>query len=149
MQTFLLFPFLLGALVIFQPSLNRILLDQKGLSYAVLLNGCVVFSMAAIFIGAILFWSDRFPDYLRPKLGGDFRGWYFLPGLMGFTLVLLVPLSIRAVGAMSTVIAMLLGQLATSIVWDYFTDGRPIHSLRILGLAFAALGAYLSFRPAP
>lgn len=70
-----------------------------------------------------------------------------MPGLMGFFLVLLVPLAIKNLGAFVTLATMMLGQVATSFLWDIYAEGIPISVSRLLGLALVMAGAYFSFKP--
>ena len=147
MNPWIALPFLLGSLVVFQPLLNRVILEQRGLPFAAWLNSVVLISLAT---SALLFCylaGDRMPPYLRPRLTGEWHSWFLLPGLMGFTLVFCVPLAIRSFGAFPTIVAVLCGQVLTSFAYDLWSSGRPITSWRVLGLGCVLVGAYLSFRP--
>ncbi len=148
MNLALAWPVLLGTLVVFQPLLNRMIFDERGLSFAAWLNSVVLVTVATSVLLLCLYLGERCPEFLRPRMAGMIRWWYVVPGLLGLTLVLLVPLSMRQFGAFTTVLAMLVGQLGTSVVWDLVADGRPITPTRIAGLVCAGIGAYLSFKPA-
>jgi len=147
MTIYLLVPLLLGALAVFQPILNRLMLDLRGQSFVAWLNSLVLFTVASLTLLAIYTNSEKFPEYLRPKFNGEWRWWYVLPGLMGFLVVFNLPLAIRSFGSFSTILALILGQLLTSLVYDAYTSGQLPGLSRILGLVFALAGVYLSFRP--
>jgi len=135
----------LGSLVVFQPILNRLILEHRGLAFAVWLNAVVLLVMASIFCLFIFYKPERFPELTHFKLSGSFQWWYFLPGSFGLMLVMGVPLIIKNFGAFSTVLTMLCGQLVTSFFYDIWA-GQPFNSLRFLGLLLAGTGAFLSFR---
>lgn len=139
--------FLLGSIVVFQPSLNRVIFEHKGLSFAVLLNGAILFVIAAIFFLAISLSPERFPDIFRFLPNRGFSWWYILPGIMGFLLVLLVPVMIKNLGAFPVVITMILGQVTTSFLWDIYQEGVSLSAARLLGLILVMTGAYFSFKP--
>ena len=118
------------------------------MAFAAWLNSLVLFIMASLLLGLMYFAGDRFPEYFRIKADGPMRWWFILPGMMGFAIVFNLPLSMRAIGAFPTIIALLLGQLVASFIFDTVSQNQPISWARLLGLGFAAVGAYLSFRPA-
>lgn len=136
---------LLGAMIVFQPAINRLILEQKGLSFAVFLNGSILFLSACTLFFVIFSSSERIPLILQLKSAGTFRLWFLLPGIMGFCLVVTVPIMIKNLGALPTILAMLLGQIITSLVWDVFFENVAINASRVVGLALAFVGAYLSF----
>lgn len=145
MNLITIFGLVLGSLVVFQPALNRLILENRGLGFAVWLNGTVLLATASIFCLFIFYRPERFPELVRFKLSGPFHWWYVLPGLFGLMMVTGVPLMIKNIGALSTVLTMLFGQLVTSFFWD-FLAGQPWSSARFFGLLLAGAGAYLSFR---
>jgi uncharacterized membrane protein YdcZ (DUF606 family) len=147
MKIYLVICFLLGALVVFQPSLNRIIFAQKGLSFAVFLNGSILFSSAVILFAVSFYLPDHVPLAQRFTPHSDVNWWYVLPGLMGFLLVVLVPIMIKNVGAFSTVVAMILGQVVTSILWDVYQEGVALSGSRLFGLLLVIAGAYFTFKP--
>ena len=146
MAYFLLLSFLLGSLVVFQPALNRVLLESRGLGFAIFLNGAIVFLLALLFLAFLWFSADRVPEFVRPKWRGVDHLWFVLPGLMGFTLVVSVPLCFRHFGAVSTVLVMLLGQLVTSFLWDFLWEEKPLQLARGVAVLLAFIAAYLSVR---
>lgn len=138
--------FILGSLLVFQPALNRLILEEKGLSFAALLNGIILFLATTSLFLIISSSAYRWPPLL-PLKSGAFHWWYILPGLCGFLLVFLVPLMIKHMGAFPVILTMLLGQVTTGFLWDVFAQGSSISMERVLGLLLAMAGAYLSFKP--
>ena len=141
-----LLPLLLGILVVFQPALNRQIMDRNGLGVAILTNHTTLFVLAMVSLGIILALGDRVPDILRPRAENGLQWWYLIPGLIAFTLTALVPFAITSVGAVATVVGMLAGQLLTSLVWDAVAEGRPPTWPRVIGMMLAMAGALLSFK---
>lgn len=140
----LFFPLLMGTFLVFQPGINRQIMASKGLGFAIVLNGCVVFFLTTSFFLLAFFWGDRLPDFFRFKTGGAIQWWFVLPGLLGFSLVACVPFILASVGALSTVVGMLAGQLLTSLAWDAFLEGRPPSAMRVIGMCLAMGGALLT-----
>jgi uncharacterized membrane protein YdcZ (DUF606 family) len=137
----------LGAIVVIQPTINRLIGDHQGMAMAAWINGIVLFLSTGLLFLIVWSFPDRFPSGLHLKSGAGFRLWYFLPGLMGLCLVLLVPLTMKNIGAFPTVIAMLAGQIATSFFIDIAINNQAFSASRGIGLFLALTGAYLSFRP--
>jgi uncharacterized membrane protein YdcZ (DUF606 family) len=138
---------LLGSLVIFQPAINRLVADAKGLSFAALLNASVILITASLFFLVISLMPERFPKHLRFISHGVWNWWFLLPGLIGFVLVLLTPVMIKNLGAFPTVSLMMLGQVSTSIIWDSYAEGIPFNMTRCFGVLLVLSGAYFSMRP--
>ncbi len=137
----------LGAIVVLQPTLNRAIGEDHGMAMAVFLNALVGFSLTALFFFIIWLFPERFNQALQFKSQAGFRFWYILPGAMGLTLVLMVPLTMKNIGAFSTVLIMLAGQIATSFFIDVAINQQAFSLSRGMGLILALTGAYLSFRP--
>jgi transporter family-2 protein len=141
-----LLPLVLGILVVFQPALNRQIMDRHGLGYAIVTNHTTLFVLAMISLGITLALGDRIPDILRLRTGERLQWWYLIPGVIAFTLTALVPFAITSVGAVATVVGMLAGQLLTSLVWDAVAEGRPPTWSRVIGMSLAMAGALFTFR---
>ncbi|RZA25643.1 MAG: hypothetical protein EOP10_06235 [Proteobacteria bacterium] len=148
MNYYIIVSLLLGVVAVFQPMLNRTILDTRGLTFAAWLSSFVLFLIATLIMAIVHFKSERFPDYMRPKFEGVWEWWFVLPGLFGFFLVFLLPLSMRSLGAFVSIVLLLLGQLFTSFIYDALVVGKPVTTARVAGLVFTLIGAYLSFRPA-
>ncbi len=139
--------FMLGSLAVLQPSLNRLVFAQKGLSFAVFVNGAVVFSCVTLLFMAVNYSPDKFPTALRLSQEEASQWWYALPGLMGFILVMAVPMMIKNIGAFTTVVTMIMGQVATSFLWDLYQNTSALNSSRMIGMILVMAGVYFTFRP--
>lgn len=146
MKGFVVLGLLLGSLVVFQPIFNRLILEQRGLGFAIWLNATGVFIAANILALIIFLVPERFPQLMRFKVSEVFHWWFLAPSLCGLMLVSCVPLLIRNLGASSTVLLLLSGQLTTSFLWDALFLGAGFSPARFFGMMLAFLGAYLSFK---
>ncbi|MCA9507979.1 MAG: DMT family transporter [Myxococcales bacterium] len=146
MNFFFFLSLCLGCIVVIQPTLNRIIGDSQGMAMAAFINGVVLLLSAAIMLIVLISFPDKFHHNFWLKTGNGFRLWHVLPGLMGLSLVLMVPLTMKNIGAFSTVLAMLAGQIITSFVIDITINQQAFSLARFTGLVLALLGAVLSFR---
>lgn len=146
MNIFFFIALSLGSFIVIQPNLNRLIAEQHGLAMAAFINGLMLFLASSLLIFFIWHLGDKANTTLQIKANEAFKAWYILPGLMGLTLVMVVPLTMKNIGAFSTVIAMLAGQIATSFWLDSFINHQPISLARVIGLIMALVGAYLSFK---
>lgn len=146
MKGFIILGILLGSLVVFQPILNRLILEQRGLAFAIWVNATVLFVAASMLALIIFLMPERFPQLMRFKVSDVFSWWFLAPGLFGLMLVSFVPMLIKNIGASTTVLLLLSGQLATSFLWDAIVSGHAFNAARFFGMLLAFLGAYLSFK---
>mgnify|MGYP000844814393 CR=1 FL=1 len=137
---------LAGLATVVQGGLNRRLSETNGLAMATLINGVATLVVAAALYGLILVWPQKFPELLhvRGNLGSDFRAWYVVPGILGFIIVVGLPLSIAYIGATKTFLIMLGFQMLGSLAWDAFLEGQAISTARLVGVALALGGATLA-----
>ena len=91
--------------------------------------------------------------FLRGGALGSWRvvPWYALvAGLFGLVVVVAINFTIPRLGAISTVMLIVTGQLIAGLVIDHFglldTAIRPISLSRIIGLAILFVGVYLVVR---
>lgn len=147
MNPHILLPLLVGVVAVFQPMLNRVILDTKGLSFAAWINSVVLLVIATLAVLVTYFFSEQMPEFMRPKMGTEWHWWFIVPGIFGYIIVFFLPLSMRSLGAFVTIVALLLGQLITSFLYDTLVYGKPITTARAFGLILTLAGAYLTFRP--
>ncbi|MCC7402774.1 MAG: DMT family transporter [Bdellovibrionales bacterium] len=120
MGLYLVIPIVAGICIVLQGGLNRLSAGQFGLLSAVLVNALVfvVFSLG-LWIGARNGWLPV-PESLGANSIRDLRWWQYLPGLFGFLIVLLIPLSIGHLGAGLTFSLVIATQLVASFAWDSY-----------------------------
>jgi len=138
----------LGSVAVFQPLLNRAIAEHKGLALAVWTNGLVLFSGANLLLLFVYLFSERCSESFTLKPEGPWSLWYLLPGTMGLALVIGLPLMIKNIGAFSTFMSFLSGQLLVSFAWDWYMQSQSPGAARFTGLMLALVGTYLSIRPA-
>lgn len=120
MGLYLVIPIVAGICIVLQGGLNRLSAGQFGLLSAVLVNALVfvVFSLG-LWVGARNGWLPV-PESLGANSIRDLRWWQYLPGLFGFLIVLLIPLSIGHLGAGLTFSLVIATQLVASFAWDSY-----------------------------
>lgn len=146
MFLFKIFPFFLGACAVLQGSLNRNSGQILGMSKAILINALVL-----LFLASSIFLLGKWKPEALPALfrtdaltNNSLPWWFFLPGIFGFILVAGAPFSISKIGAVSTFVTMVAGQMVTSLLWDQFVTGRSADLYRICGALLTILGAFLT-----
>jgi transporter family-2 protein len=133
----------IGVARLMQGNLNAIIVDAWGIGGASLLNG-IMFSATTTILFAIVRLAtirDLAPNPGRPR--GAW--WFVFPGLLGATVVVLLPISIILLGSLTTFIIVILGELLTAAVYDALFEGKPISLPRILGLLFVFGGLAVTF----
>ena len=75
-----------------------------------------------------------------------FRGWWLVPGLVGFLIVLGLPWAVQRIGALSTFVALVGAQMLASAAWDRLAGGIPLSAPRVLGAICTVAGVVLLSR---
>ena len=131
---------------VIQGGLNKQIAGQWGLSSTLLVNNfLILLASIAIYYGCKVFpevWSEQ----LLPRGSfAAFRWWYFIPALCGLIIIAGIPLLIPKIGASGVFLALIVGQLIFSIIWDLFVEKIPIPTTRYVGALLTFLGLGLSF----
>lgn len=144
MNVLKLLPIILGGAAVMQAVLNKTIAGTNGLSTACLINGFVVAVCAAIFFLLVYWFPDYFPEIIHiRKTEQTFQWWYLIPGLIGFSLILVIPLVITEVGALSVFLGIIAGQIIVSLVWDARFENIPVNGIRLAGAMMTFVGALL------
>jgi uncharacterized membrane protein YdcZ (DUF606 family) len=140
-------PATVGALVVMQAGINRLVGTRHGLPVAVLINASM-FLTAASCLWAVARWRG---DLLPPGLAlpSDatplrLKAWYLLPGLCGFLATLGGPLAMAQLGALRTFVVMIAAQVVASAVWDWAVLHQPPGWQRVAGGALAVAGVFVA-----
>lgn len=143
-----LLPFLIGVMGVLQNTMNRRYAVSMGIPMALVFNGIVLFFGALIFYFGLRFIpAKNIPGlYQASESGFAFGWWLFIPGLLGFLIVAIAPWAIESVGATKVFIGVIVAQIFTSILWDYFVESLPVDPMRAAGAALALAGALLAAR---
>ncbi|MFZ3231544.1 MAG: DMT family transporter [Pseudobdellovibrio sp.] len=143
MTLYLFLPFITGVSIIMQAGLNRQTSMQIGLLSAVLLNSFIFFSMS-LFIWILVRkeWI-QVPAAFQIKDFSMIQPWYLIPGILGFFIVLCMPLALRSMPAALAFGVSISTQLIVSVIWDYFTMGVLPTLQKIIGILFLFVGSFL------
>jgi len=141
------FALLAGTLVVLQSGMNKNISQQWGFAATVLIGaiGYLVFNL--IFLSLTYYRPQWFPaEYLPKGSFSDFRWYWVLPGLFGFSLVMGITVSISQIGAVSAILLSIASQVVTSMLWDKFIDDRPLGAMKIAGAVIACIGVFMTTR---
>ena len=132
----ILIPFFIGAFSVAQAGLNRRIAGEWGLSWAVLFNTLVLLLIVLACLG-LGYWAGKFSF-------SSIKWWYLIPGIAGFIIVAGLPLSVARVGAMSTFMFLIAGQMIFSALWDKGFEGIPVSLPRVVGAVLVMAGAWIA-----
>jgi uncharacterized membrane protein YdcZ (DUF606 family) len=134
----------LGLASVIQGGVNRKIALNWGYPETTFLNALVltVASGAVFLLAKSLGWGSGLRE--REHIFQGFNIWYVAPGLLGFSLVILVPYVIEKIGAMNLFVALIGSQLLASATWDYFMEGIGVSPARLFGAALAFIGATIA-----
>lgn len=141
MSMWVILPFALGGLAVFQAGFNRRIAAAWGLAPATMLNTAVLLVVGLSF----LWWSSAHrsarPQFFQP--GGSleqFRLWWLLPGLFGFSLLTGLPYALDKMGALRVFVVLVASQVMTSLLWDATVEKIDITWPRLVGAGLALGG---------
>ena len=135
MKIVYLLPILLGLGGVVQAGVNRLISDRVGLAHAVLLNTLVLLGSALLFRLFAGGSSDGFKE---------FKLWWLVPGLIGFSLVAGGPWVISRIGAVQAFVFIISAQLLGSLIWDLKVEHLPVSRERWIGVALVWVGVLLT-----
>lgn len=144
-----MWPFLiityLGFAAVLQGGLNRQISTDWGLPPTVLANAVVLLVCAGIVFLATL---SAAPESLlaHRQFLANLSLRQLLPGLLGFSIVFLIPYTIAQYGALNVFLGLIAAQLFASGLWDYWFEGQGLNIYRLTGAGLAGLGAWIALR---
>lgn len=149
MGFFYLLPMLLGVTVVVQGTMNRQIGAIYGLSTAVLINAAVFFVLSLCFFLVAKYTPSLVPEFLQVKSSDSaFSLKYIIPGSCGFLLVMGLPWAIQNIGAARSFLLLIVAQILTGFVWDFFDSATQPHLLKISGALLTIVGgALILFSP--
>lgn len=65
------------------------------------------------------------------------KWWYILPGIFGFFIVTLIPITIAEIGSFKVFLITICSQLTLSLILDIFIENIPLTPNRIIGALLA------------
>jgi uncharacterized membrane protein YdcZ (DUF606 family) len=145
MSVMKMLPIILGGSGVIQAVMNKDIAAVYGLSLASLINGAIVVLCAVFVFVLVQYFPGYFPDILIFNKNNVkvFQWWYLIPGVIGFCLVLLVPLAIMEVGTLPVFLGIIAGQIIVSIVWDAYYENIPVNIICVVGALLTFMGAFL------
>jgi transporter family-2 protein len=142
---YLLLPLYLGFATVLQSGLNRIISREWGLSAVTFMNSVVLTVPAAVFWWVTYRWPEKLPEIFQNP-GGAFAQWswwYWIPGVLGLSVVAGIPFAIARIGALQTFVFLIAAQIVASMGWDAIAEGKAINLARVVGALLAFGGALL------
>jgi uncharacterized membrane protein YdcZ (DUF606 family) len=147
MKPILLVPVMVGAVVVVQAGINRLVAGKYGLPVAVFMNASV-FLLTAGLLWAVARWrgADMPSGLALPASAPDFafEPWFVIPGICGFLAVLGGPLAMAELGALRTFVVVIAAQVVASASWDWAVLHQPPGWQRIVGGALAVAGVIVA-----
>ena len=138
------FVLLLGSAAVLQAGMNRHILEHWGILPAVLLNSLVFISVSVTLYWISSLFPTLFPGFFKLSSAfTQFKWWYFLPGLFGFFLVMMLPIAISQLGATKTFIYLIIAQMLSSLIWDMYQESTPLTLIRVIAVLFAVISIAL------
>lgn len=132
-----------GCLIAMQAPIN----SKLGKTVGTFQAAAVSFAIGLLVLIAIVAVVSNFGDVSEAR-GAPW--WYFIGGVLGAIYVSTVLVSVRTLGAGGVTAATIAGQLTFSMVIDQMgwlgVTRQPVSALRLLGVAFLALGVFLIVR---
>ncbi len=134
-----------GAFGVFQAGLNKEVAQSLGYTNSLLFNGVffLIFNFAFFML-----------VFLKPHWVGqefnlqgslsDFKLWWLLPGLLGFSLVMGLAVSVGKIGATQTFVITIAAQIIASLLWDLFDGTFQVNKWKLIGAVITMTGAILS-----
>lgn len=140
----LLLPVLAGVSIVLQGTLNKNSAQQIGLASAVFLNALVFLVVSAVLWLFIKYNGVNF--FGAAKSLADLKWWQYLPGILGFVIVLSTPLAIHYLGANLTFAVIICTQLAVSLLWDVAVTRTAPSITSLAGLTVMYAGLFILLR---
>jgi bacterial/archaeal transporter family-2 protein len=134
----------LGGIAVIQAGINRQIIGKWGIAPGVVLNNLVIFILGLLLYLVVRLYPDFFPSNMR--LESEFtqlKWWYLIPGLCGLCLVGGIPVLMGKIGAAKVFVAIIVGQLLLSLLWDMVHESIPLTLTRTLGAVLAIIGVVL------
>ncbi len=141
----------IGVAAVLQAGFNKEIAKYWGYGGAVFFNSivlCIASLILIIVVQMLPSQSSGLIQELKPKWDlSKFSLWFIIPGIMGMSIVLGVPLAISKLGAVKVTVGVIGAQLLASLLWDVYAEGMPVQFTRVLGVTLAFLGALVSLYP--
>lgn len=137
-----------GAATVLQGGLNRRIAEVWGTTPTILLNGLTLCVAATLTVWLASRSDSPFATLIgaKPAVLTRTQWWYFLPGCLGFFMLMVMPDGIARLGATQVFLLLVAGQLLAGLAWDHWVEGLRVSLTRIAGVALVFVGSWLSSR---
>lgn len=146
----MILPLILGMMAVLQGAINREVSKSWGLPYTAFFSNLTTIVLCIVFIIWAKHWGSK-AAFLTGSSNIQFKWWFLLPGLFGFSIVAGLPWAIHKFGALKVTAFFVCAQMITSIIWDLTMLKIPITTTRLLAALFGflsvALLAVSKYRP--
>lgn len=140
-----LFSAMAGVFGVLQAGMNKDIAQVWGFPASLLFNGCLFLVFNFLFFSLVYFFPKYFPQsFIYEGNWSQIKWWWLVPGLLGFSLVMGLAVSIGKIGAIQTFVISIVAQVVASFAWDVFCEGKELSFIRILGAAIALGGAVIA-----
>ncbi|MFW7379866.1 MAG: DMT family transporter [Oligoflexus sp.] len=140
-------PLFLGLAAVAQGGLNKRIITYWSLTPTVILNNFTLLMTSVFIYGLAKSFPHYLPATLRIKEPELFAWWYFIPGVLGYSLVAGIPFLIGKIGAGQVFIGLISAQLVGSLLWDHFLESKSLGWREIAGSLIVMSGALLALWP--
>lgn len=139
----LILSILVGLSMVIQTGLNKVISERDGLGFALHLSNLIVLISGLIVLTLVpVIWKTDFSNLLKMKFEmKNWAWWYVIPGICGLFIVTTMPYAVFKVGAAKIFVAVIAAQVVGSLLWDYFVEGTPMDTWRVIGGTLTCLGA--------
>lgn len=144
MLFYFLAPIAIGFMSVLQNTLNKQVGQQYGLAAVLVVNAIMILLAAGALFLAVTYLPGRFGTFLAGSgVNFEFKWWYVIPGLFGFSVIFGLPYCMNQIGALAVFISFVTAQVVASMLWDSLIDGMPITATKMTGAVIALIGVIL------
>ena len=139
-----LIPISVGFFIVIQGVLIKQFSGDFGLSTATFINAMIFALLAFVLFILTQKYPLLFPDFFPPKLSlYQFQLWHLIPGIAGFAIVTLVPVSLKHLATAHVFVLIIAAQILFSALWDYWANTLAFSPAKVMGLILVTGGAAL------
>jgi transporter family-2 protein len=144
MKLALLIPITLCCVSILQGTINRQISEYIGVTQATLVGNIATVIVCILFYVLVKNFEGSFSPLFHIKAPlTTYRWWFVIPAIFGFMIVAGMPWGISQLGAVKMTVLLIVSQMITSVLWDYFVEHLSINIYKGLGIIFAILSVIM------
>lgn len=140
-------PVIAGLSIVFQATLNRSSAEQIGLVSAIFINAAVFMIIAGVYWFGVRMNLLPTTETLLAKELVHLQWWQFVPGVLGFFIVICTPMAIQFFGAANTFATIICTQLLVSTLWDSWQKKTMPSLHSVFALILILVGVFILLKP--